>query len=94
MAPQSDLSIVQPLPPLSHPDTPYRHRECGFVSAGLDAHRRAATVAMADGARSQGAYIGDVKVAGASTGPLHGLTAVVKVRPRQAKASAAASPGT
>ncbi|KAL4444694.1 hypothetical protein ABPG77_002511 [Micractinium sp. CCAP 211/92] len=33
---------------------------------------------MADRSRCQGAYIGDVQVSGASTGPLQGLTAVVK----------------
>lgn len=53
-------------------------RPCIF--AGLETQRRAATVAMAAEGRSQGAYIGDVKVAGSSAGPLHGLTAVVKVR--------------
>lgn len=50
------------------------------VFAGLDTHRRVGTVAMADRPRCQGAYIGDVQVSGASTGPLQGLTAVVKVR--------------
>lgn len=36
--------------------------------------------------RSQGCYIGDVHVQGAPSGPLYGLTAVVKVRllPRSA----------
>ncbi|KAL4427625.1 hypothetical protein ABPG75_001714 [Micractinium tetrahymenae] len=60
---------------------PHRRRcrqRCVSRSAGPAAHRRAATVSMAAEGRSQGAYIGDVQLAGAPSGPLHGLTAVVK----------------